>query len=215
MCAPPRQRACRPLYSLRGGGRGVFDGELLAGDRPAALRPDFILLRRECEVDEILPPGLFRGERLLKRGDGELPFRKRTYRRNGKASLRYRDAVFDKLPRAREFVSVREAETVDEKDARGGSRLLHDEIAVDVCDLDEFRADVSFRVYDAVVAERPVVGFFVEVSAVGEEALELARLGVEPPRVFPHALVDPIPDASAGKRFVRIEDVPVFREVAH
>ena len=85
---------------------------------------------------------------------------------------------------------------------------------MDVADLDELRGHVAEGIDDAVHAERPVVRHLVVVSAVGEEALALARLRAHAVSLLPDGLVDPVPDAAAHQRRVGVDDVPVFLEVA-
>ena len=70
------------------------------------------------------------------------------------------------------------------------------------------------HVDESVRAERAVVGVFVVVAAVGEEA-DAPSVQADAVGVLPHALVDPVPDAAARKLVVLVEEVPVLLQVAH
>ena len=78
-------------------------------------------------------------------------------------------SVRDQLPASVERVCVRKAVAVQEFE-RSVVALRHDEIAVDLSDLEKLRRDVALWIDDSVHAERTVIRLFVEIAAICKNA---------------------------------------------
>ena len=199
-------------------GRLRVEENLVARHGVALLRPGMVDLREELDVGEDLPVPADRRERRVERGDRERTLGERRDAGNLERALRDLLAVREERPAPVELRRVREAEPVPEDKPCSlfgiTSSALHDQILVDVSDLDELGAHVAERIDHSVAAERSVVREVVEVPAVGEVAVARAGLGVDAVGVLPDRLVHPVPDASADERRIGVDDVPVLLEVS-